>query len=200
MSNINYLSINENFPVAGQDNDTQVFRDNFDTIKNSLRAAQEEITDLQNNSAPLNADANFRGNRIEQAKLRNVVDELYGPTQWPEDTLEVSFANGSYQSFILTTGTTIEFTEFSGENTPNDAPEGVAKIRLELKSSAEEARTVTFSAGAGTNFKRNGFTTVGTPTATSFSISISSSTNPTIIEVWRYELDNIYIRNLGTFE
>ena len=35
-STINYLGINENFPVAGQDNDTQVFRDNFDTIKQAL--------------------------------------------------------------------------------------------------------------------------------------------------------------------
>lgn len=200
MSNINYLSINENFPVAGQDNDTQVFRDNFDTIKNSLRAAQEEITDLQNNSAPLDADANFRGNRIEQAKLKNVVDELFGPTPWSADTLDVSFTNGNYQSFILTRDTTIGFTEFPGDSAPNDAPIGVGKVRLELKSSAEESRTVTFTATSGTTFKKNGFTTVGTSTATSFSIAISSSTDPVVIEVWRYELDNIYIRNLGTFE
>ena len=32
MSDINYLNINENFPVAGEDNDTQVFRSNFNTI------------------------------------------------------------------------------------------------------------------------------------------------------------------------
>ena len=56
MSNINYLSINENFPVPGQDNDTQVFRDNFDTIKQSLRIAGEEITDLEDNGARIHID------------------------------------------------------------------------------------------------------------------------------------------------
>ena len=50
MSNINYVSINENFPVAGQDNDTQVFRDNFDTIKTSLRYAKEELEVFQDSA------------------------------------------------------------------------------------------------------------------------------------------------------
>ena len=45
---INFAAINENFPVAGQDNDTQVFRDNFDTIKTNFSAAKTEIEDLQN--------------------------------------------------------------------------------------------------------------------------------------------------------
>jgi hypothetical protein len=58
-SNINYLSINENFPVAGEDNDTQTFRDNFDTIKTSLRAGQEEITALQSDTAKLNDNNDF---------------------------------------------------------------------------------------------------------------------------------------------
>ncbi len=46
-SAINYAAINENFPVAGQDNDTQTFRDNFDSIKTALSTAKTEITDLQ---------------------------------------------------------------------------------------------------------------------------------------------------------
>ena len=53
MSNINYLSINENFPVAGADNDTQTFRDNFDTIKTSLNTAKTEITSLESTAARL---------------------------------------------------------------------------------------------------------------------------------------------------
>jgi len=47
VSNINYLNIDENFPIAGQDNDTQVFRDNFDSIKQALRIAKEEIGVLE---------------------------------------------------------------------------------------------------------------------------------------------------------
>ena len=68
-SNINYLSINENFPVAGQDNDTQVFRDNFDTIKTSLRNAKDEIGSLQDNTAKVNSDNDFELKKIQRALL-----------------------------------------------------------------------------------------------------------------------------------
>lgn len=61
-SNINYASINENFPVPGQDNDTQVFRDNFDTIKNSLSTAKTEVGDVLDNGARIDQDNDFNGN------------------------------------------------------------------------------------------------------------------------------------------
>lgn len=47
-SKINFNNIDGNYPVAGQDNDSQGFRDNFTNIKNNLRYASEELTDLQN--------------------------------------------------------------------------------------------------------------------------------------------------------
>lgn len=46
-SNINYSNIDGTFPIAGQDNDSQGFRDNFTNIKNNLRYAKSEIEDLQ---------------------------------------------------------------------------------------------------------------------------------------------------------
>jgi hypothetical protein len=39
--------IDETFPVAGQANDTQGFRDNFAAIKNSFTATSNEINNLQ---------------------------------------------------------------------------------------------------------------------------------------------------------
>jgi predicted acyltransferase (DUF342 family) len=47
-SNINPNNINGNFPVAGQDNDSQGFRDNFTNILNNFSFASSEVTDLQN--------------------------------------------------------------------------------------------------------------------------------------------------------
>jgi hypothetical protein len=38
--------IDTTFPVPGQDNDTQGFRDNFGNIKNALAAAASELSDL----------------------------------------------------------------------------------------------------------------------------------------------------------
>ena len=47
-SNINAFNIDGTFPIAGQDNPSQGFRDNFTNIKNNFIYAQNEITDLQN--------------------------------------------------------------------------------------------------------------------------------------------------------
>jgi hypothetical protein len=46
-SNINPGNIDGTFPVAGQDNPSQGFRDNFTNIKNNFTFAQSEINDLQ---------------------------------------------------------------------------------------------------------------------------------------------------------
>ena len=46
-SNINTDNINSNFPVQGEDNPSQGFRDNFNFIKIALATAAEEITELQ---------------------------------------------------------------------------------------------------------------------------------------------------------
>ena len=55
MSNINPYNIDNTFPVAGQDNSSQGFRDNFTNIKNNLLFAQQELNDLQSKSIVTNA-------------------------------------------------------------------------------------------------------------------------------------------------
>jgi hypothetical protein len=52
-SNINPNNIDREFPVAGQDNDSQGFRDNFTSIKNNFSFASAEISDLQNSVTSL---------------------------------------------------------------------------------------------------------------------------------------------------
>lgn len=48
-SNINPNNIDITYPIAGQDNDTQGFRDNFRNLKNNLSTARTEISALQDN-------------------------------------------------------------------------------------------------------------------------------------------------------
>ena len=48
MSTINTNGINVNYPIPGENNPTQGFRDNFTSIKTNLNTAGSEITDLQN--------------------------------------------------------------------------------------------------------------------------------------------------------
>jgi len=46
-SNINADAIDANYPIAGTNNSTQGFRDNFTNIKNNLNYAKSELSDLQ---------------------------------------------------------------------------------------------------------------------------------------------------------
>ena len=50
MSNINPNNIDGTYPIAGQDNNSQGFRDNFTNIKNNFTFAASELADLQNNA------------------------------------------------------------------------------------------------------------------------------------------------------
>ena len=47
MSSINPNNIDGTYPIAGQDNDSQGFRDNFTNIKNNFTFAYDELADLQ---------------------------------------------------------------------------------------------------------------------------------------------------------
>jgi hypothetical protein len=50
---INPSSIDVTYPIAGQDNDTQGFRTNYQKIKNNFIVAAGEITDIQSNVSTL---------------------------------------------------------------------------------------------------------------------------------------------------
>jgi hypothetical protein len=182
-SNINYASINENFPVAGQDNDTQVFRDNFDTIKNSLSTAKTEVTDLLENSARLDGDNDFSGNRIVNAVFRNVKGLKYSPSGIVNSaSTEINYENGIYQIYRFSSNANINL-----EGLPID---NYAKMTLEIYGDGD-ARTLTFVTTGGTVLKKNS-TFPGTLIAT-------SSIDPIIIEIWRHDSNKIFLNYLGQF-
>ena len=190
-SNINYLSINENFPVAGEDNDTQTFRDNFDTIKTSLRAGQEEISDLQANTAKLNDDNNFENNEISRAVFRDTMVKRFdgGIISVETALLTIDYQNGGYQVFRFSANTNFDFQNLP-ENSSASGPIGCGKIVLELYGDGV-TRTLTPIISAGASFRRN----------SSFpgTLTVVSPTAPIIIEVWRHNATYIFMNYLGQF-
>jgi len=75
------IRINASYPVAGQDNDSQGFRDNFSAIRSGLNQAASEITDLQTYSVRTTTATNFNGNLVTGATLvgnTQVADAYYG--------------------------------------------------------------------------------------------------------------------------
>ncbi len=192
MSNINYVSINENFPVAGQDNDTQVFRDNFDTIKTSLRYAKEELEIFQDSAtgaARLNQSNNFNQNIISNAVLQGNRDALFDGGNYNASTLDVTYTNGAYQIYKFGTNVEINFLEFP----ENETPAGVGKITLELYSDGTTPRNITFKSIGGLVYKKNAsLIALGT-------LTLTSATNPVILEVWRYKSATIFLNYVGVF-
>lgn len=196
-SAINYLSINENFPVAGQDNDTQVFRDNFDTIKTSLRVAKEEVTDLQDNAARTDNDNDFYLNIIQNAVLQNNRDQKFDGGSVTATPTTIDFQNGPYQIYTLGANVTFDFLNFPGDPvyTTETTPIGVGKVTLELYSDGS-SRSASFSTSGGTVIKSNGFPGYATGSPV---ITLTSSSNPIIVEIWRHSQEVIYMRYVGAF-
>jgi hypothetical protein len=203
VSNINYLNIEPNFPVAGQDNDTQTFRDNFSSIRNNFQAAQDEITDLENNTAKTNADNDFQKHTIEKAVMRNN-RELVKPISIYIEGQGIDYEVAPYQIFKFTSNGTVTFDNLPGDiNLIDELVPGVGKLTLEFYGSGTGTQYVTFSTSAGSVIKKSGFPTLDAPgIALNADLAVSSLSNPVIIEVWRHSSDNsrVLIKYVGLFE
>ena len=203
MSNINYLNIEPNFPVAGQDNDTQTFRDNFSSIRDNFQAAQDEITDLENNTAKTNADNDFQKHTIEKAVMRNN-RELVKPISIYIEGQGIDYEVAPYQIFKFTSNGTVTFDNLPGDiNLIDELVPGAGKLTLELYGSGVGTQYVRFSTSAGSAIKKSGFPTLDAPgIALNADLAVRSLTNPVIIEVLRHSSDNsrILIKYVGLFE
>lgn len=182
-SNINFISIDESYPVAGRDNDSQGFRDNFSIIKNNFNTAKGEIEDLQLNTARLDENNNFNSNTISNVSLTNFSQGIYNGGTTVSSVVLLEYKNGPYQLF--TVGSNLQFTI-------RDWPlEKYGKITIHLLGDGT-VRTVSFVGTGGTIFKK----AANVPET----ITISSATNPTIMELWTVDSGlTVYINNLGLF-
>lgn len=149
-SAIVYSTVDEDFPVAGVDNDSQGFRDNFTVIKTGLQTANSEITNLQTYSAKLGNDAgtevvnDFGGNVISNAKTSRVYANAYNT--YVTSNTNISWNDGEYQAIEVRGDYKLTFTDWP-------EADGYGKMRIELKSNGS-ARTVTFAAGSGYSLKK----------------------------------------------
>jgi hypothetical protein len=70
-------NIDGTFPIAGQDNSSQGFRDNFTAIKNNFTTAATEITNLQANKASTDANTSFNDKVVSRATLKDTAETVY---------------------------------------------------------------------------------------------------------------------------
>lgn len=113
-SQVNPNNIDGTYPVAGQDNDSQGFRDNFTNIRNNLTFAKAEIEDLQNKavlkSALLNTslDNDFAGAILVNPTLKTWRETYYNIGS-VSGSLKINASNGNFQKFTMTGSTILDF-------------------------------------------------------------------------------------------
>lgn len=170
-SQINPNNINGAYPVAGQDNNSQGFRDNFTNTKNNFVYAAEEITDIQNKgifTSQLTGGPTL-SNNMAYAPLANAQIKGFSETvqsSGTQTTLAVVYANGHYQT--VTTGGNLSLS-FSGW--PASGQYGWVTVAINVTNTSY---TVTLPAAVTIN-------TVGIP-------GLNSSTN-----VLRFSTTGTYV-------
>ena len=115
-SNINPNNIDGTYPIAGQDNNSQGFRDNFTQTKVNFQYAAEEITALQDNvilKGPLTAGGTVN-NDLNGTLLYNATIQDFAATRVDlgtvSGTCSVNYSSGHYQTVSISSGITLAFT------------------------------------------------------------------------------------------
>jgi hypothetical protein len=134
---INFSAIDATYPVAGQDNNSQGFRDNFGTIKTGLGQASTEITAMQNNAAFKNAPNDFGQNVLSNAVYKTFYGIAADLGTITTNT-DISLLTGPLQSVTLATNPTFTF-----KNWPTSGK--YAAVRMMIFSDGNAVRVPSFS-------------------------------------------------------
>ena len=152
-SAINPNNIDGTYPVAGQDNNSQGFRDNFTNTKTNFQYAAAEITELQGKvllksqltgGDSLTTQNNMGGSPIINATLRDMAQTVVNLGQPATANIEIDYSAGSFQKFTTDGSRTVNFVNFPDGNL------GTLKLQITV---ANVAHVVTFgTTGAGSSW------------------------------------------------
>lgn len=150
---INPNDIDGAYPVAGQDNDSQGFRDNFTNIKQNFDYAASEITDLQNNAILKSAligstlNNNMLGSLLYNFQAQQVTETVLEIGNVAiGNTATLDFAASSFYKITPLGDCSIAFA-----NLPSLGKAG--RIRLQIDTNSNVYSTISFPSAVniGTN-------------------------------------------------
>ena len=142
-SNINPQNIDGAYPVAGQDNDSQGFRDNFTNTRTNFTYAADEISDLQAKAVlkaalvgtTLNND--MGGSILSNAQVQDISESRVA-LGTVSGSQTINYAAGSYYTVTTSGSITLAFSNFSAAGT-------TSRVRLQI-TVASTAHTLTLPA------------------------------------------------------
>jgi hypothetical protein len=138
----NYISkINPEFPVAGKDNSSQGFRDNFKNIYQALNAIDTGVEDLKSSSVQKTQTNDFDNNVIKQAAFQDCSAILYDETNNVKTgNISIDFSNGHYQKYKVGAGS----NTFTIQNWPGNGK--FSSLILAITTASTNATYVNFVA------------------------------------------------------
>lgn len=136
-SSISTVGINSDFPIAGTNNSSQGFRDNFAAIKLALESAKAEITELGEITKlavltkPVETQGNYFNNDLEynliiRPQLRGAAD-VYAENYIVGGQAIIDFFRGGVQKIFLSSYCTLSF-----ENFPRGSMSGTVRLWIEV--------------------------------------------------------------------
>ncbi len=202
-SAINPNDIDGTYPIAGQDNNSQGFRDNFTNTKTNFQYAANEITDLQTNvvlKAALTGtvlDNDMGGSPLSNANISDfsAVAAILGTLT---GSVTINYVAGHYQTVTTSGSISLAFTNF-----PVAGSFGVVRVQVTVTNTAYTV-TLPAAVSVGTSNLQGysssviTFNRVGT-----YTYDFTTSDGGTTISVFdlSQNLDPIYLpstQNLGT--
>jgi hypothetical protein len=123
MSTINTNGINVNYPVPGENNSSQGFRDNFTNIKNNINTAGTEITELQNKGVfktgltGIPVDNNMANTLISNAAVRGFRSTTYNLGNAISGSVVIDATLGDVQFGTITGNTTLQLAGWAPSGT-----------------------------------------------------------------------------------
>jgi hypothetical protein len=171
MSTINTNGLNVNYPVPGVNNNSQGFRDNFNTIKTNLDVAGTEITDLQTNvvlkSALQNSVLNndMANTLISNAAVRSFRHTTYNLGNSLSGTVLVDVSLGDVQIGTVSGNVTFTFGSWAPTGTQSN-------VQLQLSVSNANAvisfpeQVIQSNSNYGTTLLENYANVANVPTVT----------------------------------
>jgi hypothetical protein len=207
MSDLNYNAINQEFPIAGQDNDSEGFRGNFAAIKLSLEAAELDLNNLQLKavlketlSGTSTVANDLLGSTIKNGLYSNfngLVPDA-GETTFTGSQHTIHFSgvsenSGALQVFKITQNSLITFANW------RKTPVQFTSMRIHLISNGTSAWTVQFSNSGGTVvFDQTNGVVNQTITLTGYTPGVTEPVH-TVVDVWTYDGDTVFMRVLGNY-
>ncbi len=182
-------AIDPAFPVAGQDNNSQGFRDNFSYTQTGLQKAVTVLTELNSTTAKNNSDNNFNGVILENAETRRLYGSVAnnGSLSTPSTTVNIDYRDAEYFTYtIAASDITLRFSQW-----PSATGGLYAKVRVDVKNDGT-SRDITWATTSGTVIFDTGLSSL-------YSVDGSSSVHH-VFEAWTTDGgNNVYLTKVGKF-